>query len=174
MHVIRWRGISVQSSEQCSYILRHCFCPKMASEAISEHLISKISWGSMPPCPPTLALLCMHTYIHVTSLLKILAMGLRTIASAKPARMLQYNKHWLSIIFKLNYITKSVGMSTRNNSQAYAPNRGTHAHLSKRINKNVMLAIYNTPQKPRTSACKASQDHTCKRNIIWKDGVLQS
>ena len=28
------------------------FCPKMASGAISEHLISKNLWGSMPPRPP--------------------------------------------------------------------------------------------------------------------------
>ena len=40
---------------QLAYVLRLSFCPKMASEAISEHLILKISRGSMPIDPPSLA-----------------------------------------------------------------------------------------------------------------------
>ena len=59
---------------------------KMASEAISEHLISKISWGL---CPHTLlySFLCLcihvhtHHHTHVTPLLEILAMGLMTFFS---------------------------------------------------------------------------------------------
>ena len=35
----------------------------------------KISWGSMPPDPPSYACLC-KLHIHVTPLLKILPMGL--------------------------------------------------------------------------------------------------
>ena len=50
---------------------------KMASEAISEHLNSiKISWGSMPPDPPSLACLCTQTCKPVTPLLQILPTGL--------------------------------------------------------------------------------------------------
>ena len=42
----------------------------------SEHVIF---WGSLPPDPPSLACLCMHTYkleIQVTPLLTLLATGL--------------------------------------------------------------------------------------------------
>ena len=56
-----------------------CLCPKMASEALSKHLISKHFLGEHAPRFPTLACLCRHTYksdIHVTPLLKILAAGL--------------------------------------------------------------------------------------------------
>ena len=43
-----------------SHVCGYYGSTKMASEAISEHLIS---WGSMPPTPPpTLACLCMHAY----------------------------------------------------------------------------------------------------------------
>ena len=52
----------------------------MAPEVISEHLISKISWGVSPQTPLVLcACLFMHTYtsdIDVTPLQKILATGL--------------------------------------------------------------------------------------------------
>ena len=56
-----------------------CLCPKMASEALSKHLISKHFLGEHAPRFPTLACLCRHTYksdIHVTPLLNILAAGL--------------------------------------------------------------------------------------------------
>ena len=49
----------------CSYCGSAYFCPKMASEAISEHLISKnFPGGACPPHPLSLACLCMHTYIQ--------------------------------------------------------------------------------------------------------------
>ena len=51
-------------------LLRFCFCPKMASQAISEHLFSKNFIGEHAPRPPYfLSCLC----IHITPLLKILA-----------------------------------------------------------------------------------------------------
>ena len=60
-----------------------CFCPKMAWEAISDDLVSKIFPGGA--CPQTTLLfvcLCMHTFIsHVTPLLKILATGLLSVPS---------------------------------------------------------------------------------------------
>ena len=65
---------------------------QMASEVISEHLISKISWGSMHPDHPRLACISMHTYtsvIHVTPLLKILATGLVCMALCLWKMMLQ-------------------------------------------------------------------------------------
>ena len=53
-------------------------CPKMTSEAISEHLISKkFPWGA---CPQTPLVLLAYTCIHITHprnpLAKILATGL--------------------------------------------------------------------------------------------------
>ena len=49
-------GMQYSASHVVTIVLQLC---KMASEAITEHLIS---WASMPPDPPSLA--CMHTYIH--------------------------------------------------------------------------------------------------------------
>ena len=66
-------------SEPCSY---YCSAsvpkwPQKQSQSIS---LVKFSWGSMPPDPPSLACLCMHTFTsrdtHVTPLLKIMATGL--------------------------------------------------------------------------------------------------
>ena len=57
----------------CSSYIRLSFCPKMASEAISEHLISKNLLREA--CPQS----CMHTHksdVHVTPIVKILATGL--------------------------------------------------------------------------------------------------
>ena len=50
--------------EPCSYILRLCFCPKMASEAIPEHLISKNFQGEHAPTPPW-SCMFMHAYIQI-------------------------------------------------------------------------------------------------------------
>ena len=50
----------------------------MATEAISEHLISKNLLGELPPGPTNLACL-RKSDIHVTPLLQILAMGLHCI-----------------------------------------------------------------------------------------------
>ena len=45
--------ISATEQPTISFFFFHlCFCPKIASEPISEHLIFQISWGSMPPTPP--------------------------------------------------------------------------------------------------------------------------
>ena len=66
---------------------------QMASEAISEHLISKISLGEHAPHTPpySLVCLCMHTYTsdnHETPLLKILAtdLDLKIIKNGKGYR----------------------------------------------------------------------------------------
>ena len=64
-----------------------CFCPKMASDAISEHLISKYFLGEHALRPPySLACLCIpqHAHIHVTPLLKILATDLVIAERTKP------------------------------------------------------------------------------------------
>ena len=54
----------------------------MAPETISEHLISKIFWGSIPPDPPSLVCLLIPVYtldIDVTPLQKILPTGLENV-----------------------------------------------------------------------------------------------
>ena len=43
-------------------LLQLCFCPKMASEAISEHPISKTFLEEHAPRPPSLKCYCMHIY----------------------------------------------------------------------------------------------------------------
>ena len=67
-------------------LLRQCFCPKVASEAISEHLKFL---GEHAPDLPSLACLCIYPYTfdtHVTPLLKALAAGLLSSASSiRPA-----------------------------------------------------------------------------------------
>ena len=62
------------NTPQAMQLLRLCFCPKMASEAISEHLISKNFLGGHAPDPPSLAYLHAYTYRHQTSLLKFLGL----------------------------------------------------------------------------------------------------
>ena len=67
--LLRWK-------DECEYIHKwttisgawEFTSPKLAWEAISEHLLSKkISWqGKHAPRPPSLACLCLHTYISYT------------------------------------------------------------------------------------------------------------
>ena len=80
MHTWTVKNWMQYSASHVATVLRLCFCPKMASEAISEHLISKNFLGEHAPRPPY-SLACMHTHTHhadthVTPLQKILATGL--------------------------------------------------------------------------------------------------
>ena len=54
--------VDILLCELHSYTIQLCFCPKMASEAISEHLISKKFLGGARPQTPLIML--MHVYIH--------------------------------------------------------------------------------------------------------------
>ena len=76
--------LSNVDSQKLDAILRELYAalPKMASEIISEYLISKILLGNMPLDPPSLTCLCMRTYTSDTHVapppLKILTTGLYT------------------------------------------------------------------------------------------------
>ena len=53
-----------RNTSRTMQLLQVCFCPKMASQAISEHFISKTFLGDHAPRPPQFCML-MHTYIHI-------------------------------------------------------------------------------------------------------------
>ena len=95
-----------------------CFCPKIASAAILEHLIPKNFVGEHPLRPPQSSML-MHTYkshIHVTPFLKFQATGLRFIGcrracfynSRKEATVIMYSccmRTFISCMFGSGTIT---------------------------------------------------------------------
>ena len=87
----------------------------MASEAISELLISKKnSRGSMPPDPPSLVCLC-KLHIHVTPLLKILATGLYILAVNSCTKLWsqQHSFSWSdTFIYNSNHFTVSCTSGT--------------------------------------------------------------
>ena len=88
MHKYIWFSYSILHKSHQSRNLGELKPPKppwylhleMASEAISEHLISKISWY-LSPHTLLYSFACYTPHTHVTPLLEILAMGLMTFFS---------------------------------------------------------------------------------------------
>ena len=73
MHV--WTAKIRFNTLQAMHSWQLCFCPKMTSEMISEHLENFL--GRMPPHLPSLVrLYTSNIIIHVTPFLKIMATGL--------------------------------------------------------------------------------------------------
>ena len=68
--VVSWlskiTGMDTQKLDAVCKLLLLCFCSKMASEAISEHLIYKCPWGTCPQTPLVLHVcILMHACMHI-------------------------------------------------------------------------------------------------------------
>lgn len=84
------------NSPRAMWLLRLCLCPKMAS--------FKIFLGKHAPRPPTLVCLFIYTFTtdtHVTSLLKILATGLKILVSLLKILATGLTQFYAFILYRL-------------------------------------------------------------------------